>query len=176
MSFRVEVEVRDDERAMVRIRDWSPKALDNVLKALQESAVRLRNKTILQMQRTPRKTGTEYARQFRKNKRTGKRKAFKWHMPSQDGAYPAIDRGGLVRSLIFDTRKEKLEVEFGSSIAKVRGVLSRIGKKKGDPQYPKFLETGTRKMRERPWLEPTLTRESGWIKRRVEQAIQEARP
>ena len=176
MSFRVEVEVRDNERAVARIRDWSPKALANVMKALVLSANRLRNVAITQMQVTPRASMIRHSTGGWVKRRVRRQKGI-YHVPSAPGRYPAIDNSGLVQSLIYNTNKSKLEVEMGSSIAKVRGVLSGVvGKTKGDPQYPKFLETGTSKMKERPWMRPTLDSEMSWIRRRVEQAIQEAKP
>ena len=63
----------------------------------------------------------------------------KKHYPSAPGEPPAIDFGELVRSIMFDVRS--MEIEIGSWA--------------GAP-YAEFLETGTKKMKARPWLDPAV--------------------
>jgi len=69
--------------------------------------------------------------------------------------------------LVIDARQEKLEAEMGSSMARLRG-----GKGKGKRQYPVFLERGTKRMKARPWLKPSVDRERGWIQRTIRRAIE----
>lgn len=63
--------------------------------------------------------------------------------PSLPGEPPAIDEGNLVASITETTSWKGLEV--GSFIAKT--------------PYGKWLETGTKHMWARPWLEPAYTKE-----------------
>jgi len=170
-GFEIDVEVRGGERAVVVLQHLPEDVLKEVRLAMVDAANLLRTKAIRGMQRTP-KTGRQYSRQFRKaRKEGGRRRALKWHTASSPGQYPAIDRGGLVGSLLVDVYGDY--IEMGSAIAKIRK-----GKRKGDPQYPKWLEEGTPEgqMKPRPWLEPTLAAQRGAIKRMIERSVKKAIP
>ena len=64
----------------------------------------------------------------------------KKHFPSKPGSAPAIDRGNLVGSILFD----------------VSGGMMQVGSILNKPPYPKWLEEGTSKMEARPWLRPSV--------------------
>lgn len=59
------------------------------------------------------------------------------HQASAPGEYPKTDKGRLVNSIRTDFRF--LEADIGS-----------------DVNYSQYLETGTKNMRPRPWLQPSL--------------------
>jgi HK97 gp10 family phage protein len=99
---------------------------DEITKRLAMGAIDIRDTIILSMRNTPKK-GRIYKR--------GKKK----HISSSPGNPPAIDRGELVRSITFDVGE--MEVEIGAEA--------------GAP-YASFLETGTKKMEARPFLDPAV--------------------
>lgn len=76
---------------------------------------------------------------MRNTKKSSKTSIGTNHFPSLPEHPPAIDTGELLRSIMFDIRKFEIEV----------GVVA------GAP-YGKFLEFGTKKMKERPFLEPAI--------------------
>ena len=123
----VKVDTREVRKLANEIARSSGAAKQMVMVALVNAAMETRNEMIGSMKGTP-KTGLPYKR--------GK----KTHIASSPGNPPAIDRGGLVRSIIPDVRPANLEVEVGSTIV--------------DPPYPIFLEEGTTKMAARPWIKP----------------------
>lgn len=63
----------------------------------------------------------------------------KWHYPSLPGNFPAIDSGRLISQIKYFNNKDSLEV----------GVMD-------DVPYGKYLEHGTKRMKARPFLIPTL--------------------
>lgn len=99
---------------------------DEVTRELAIGANDIRNTTITEMQTGP-KTGKIY------------KKKSVTHQASAPGQYPAVDSGELLRSIMFDVRS--MEVEVGS--------------KAGAP-YAEYLEFGTKKMKARPWLDPSV--------------------
>ena len=168
-GFEIDVEVRGGERAVVVLHHLPEDIRKEVRLAIVDAANLLRTKAIRGMQRTP-KTGRSYSRQFKKGRtQGGRRRALKWHTASSPGQYPAIDRGGLVASLLVDVYGDY--VEMGSAIARIRK-----GKSKGSVQYPVFLEEGTKRMSARPWLEPTLMASRGAIQRMIRESVKKAIP
>jgi len=109
----------------------------------------MRNFVIDKMTSTPRDTSKSY---------TYGRTAP--HHPSMPGGFPARDSGDLIGSLVLDERPN--ESEMGSNITQ-----SETG---GEP-YPVLLEKGTKKMKARPWLKPTVEEFDDTIERRVKNAI-----
>jgi hypothetical protein len=168
-GFEIDVEVRGGERAVVVLHNLPEDVLKEVRLAMVDAANLLRTKAIRGMQRTP-KTGRRYSRQFGKARKAGgRRRALKWHTASSPGQYPAIDRGGLVASLLVDVYGDY--VQMGSATARIRK-----GKSKGSMQYPIFLEEGTKRMGARPWLEPTLLASRGAIRRMIERSVKKGIP
>lgn len=106
-------------------------------------AVDIRNRIIVSMRRTPRITRPK------KNSVTGSQFGnYNWisggklHIPSSPGYAPAVDTGGLIRSIKMDVRTN--EVEVGSNMSGKKG------------KYPVYLEYGTKNMEARPYLEPAF--------------------
>jgi len=62
------------------------------------------------------------------------------HHPSMPGHPPAVDKGNLISSLVY---------EFGD-------LQVEIGSDQTEPPYPVYLEDGTSKMAARPWLAPAV--------------------
>ena len=98
----------------------------------------------------------EMIRSMRDTSKTGKRykRGKKWHVASSPGKPPAIDTGQLIRSITMDDRLDEIEV----------GVTS------GAPYAP-FLETGTKKMKERPFMKPAIDKEMPKVMFRVRQIV-----
>lgn len=76
------------------------------------------------------------------------------HKASAPGEPPATDEGGLIGSIAVDDRKNQIEV----------------GSEMGAP-YAEFLESGTRTMKPRPFLEPAVNKEASDIESNVMNAI-----
>lgn len=114
------------------VRKYVDKLPDEVLVAVRDSmfaiANTMRNNIILAMRSTP-KAPWSY------------RRGGKIHNPSMPYHAPAIDSGNLINNLIID-RTGKNKVRMGTNI--------------NEPPYPFFLEEGTVKMAERPWMEPEI--------------------
>ena len=68
----------------------------------------------------------------------------KGHHPSVEGYAPAPDSGTLLQSIT-----HSIEVQNGIAKGYVGSILK-------NPEYPKFLEYGTSKMKPRPWLSASL--------------------
>ena len=103
--------------------------LQEIQGVLYDSANSIRTDIVLSMRNTP-KASHYY---MRGNKR---------HYPSQEYKPPAIDSGDLVKSILFDATPTQLVI--GSIIR--------------NPDYPLFLEEGTKHIAKRPWLEPAVYR------------------
>lgn len=78
------------------------------------------------------------------------------HHPSLPGNAPAPDTGTLMRSITHEVREENGEV------------VGVVGSTLRNPDYPKFLEFGTSKMKPRPWLSTAIEKSQNFM----EQAFQ----
>lgn len=83
------------------------------------------------------------------------------HYPSLPNNPPAVDTGTLRRSITFD-------VETDESI-----INGRIGSTVLDPPYGAYLEFGTSRMIQRPWLRPALERNREVIKEHIKEGVRE---
>lgn len=72
------------------------------------------------------------------------------HHPSLPYNPPAVDTGELIRSILFDV--DHMSMEVGSY---------------GGAPYGKWLETGTPRMKPRPWLEPAVSEHADDIIKRI---------
>lgn len=75
----------------------------------------------------------------------------KGHHPSLPGNAPAPDTGTLMRSITHEVRMEGREPT---------GV---VGSTLVNPDYPKYLEYGTSKMKPRPWLSAAIVKSQSFI-------------
>ena len=75
------------------------------------------------------------------------------HHPSIEGNPPAPDSGTLLQSVTHS-------VDVTEQGKKVTGYVGSVLK---NPDYPKYLEFGTSKMRPRPWLITALTKCQDYI-------------
>ena len=73
------------------------------------------------------------------------------HHPSLPGHAPAPDTGTLMRSVTHEVRTDGNEV------------IGVVGSTLRNPDYPKFLEYGTSKMKPRPWLSTAIERSQNFI-------------
>ena len=80
----------------------------------------------------------------------------KGHHPSLPGNAPAPDTGTLMRSIAHEIKQERDEV------------IGNVGSILRNPDYPKFLEFGTSKMKPRPWLSTAIEKSQNFM----EQAFQ----
>ena len=78
------------------------------------------------------------------------------HHTSLPGNAPAPDTGTLMRSITHEVREENGEV------------VGVVGSTLRNPDYPKFLEFGTSKMKPRPWLSTAIEKSQNFM----EQAFQ----
>ena len=76
------------------------------------------------------------------------------HHPSLPGNAPAPDTGTLMRSITHEVREENGEVV---------GVVGVVGSTLRNPDYPKFLEFGTSKMKPRPWLSTAIEKSQNFM-------------
>ena len=73
------------------------------------------------------------------------------HHPSLPGNAPAPDTGTLMRSITHEVKQEGNEV------------IGLVGSTLRNPDYPKFLEYGTSKMKPRPWLSTALEKSHSFM-------------
>lgn len=73
------------------------------------------------------------------------------HHPSLPGNAPAPDTGTLMRSITHEIRQESDEV------------IGIVGSTLRNPDYPKFLEFGTSKMKPRPWLSTAIEKSQNFM-------------
>lgn len=83
------------------------------------------------------------------------------HYPSLPNNPPAVDTGTLRRSITFDVETDE---------SKVTG---RVGSTILDPPYGAYLEFGTSRMIQRPWLRPALERNREVIKEHIKEGVRE---
>lgn len=75
----------------------------------------------------------------------------KGHHPSLPGNAPAPDTGTLMRSITHEIKQERDEV------------IGIVGSTLRNPDYPKFLEFGTKKMKPRPWLSTAIEKSQNFM-------------
>jgi len=114
-----------------------------VIEELDDIALDMRNYIIDGMTNTKKST-------------VGVKRGRRMHYPSMPGHMPARDRGELISRVTYDRSFNKIE----------------IGAEAGAP-YAKFLESGTNKMEERPFLQPTVDHFSPDIENRLWKKIKE---
>lgn len=73
------------------------------------------------------------------------------HHPSLPGNAPAPDTGTLMRSITHEIKQERDEV------------IGIVGSTLRNPDYPKFLEFGTSKMKPRPWLSTAIEKSQNFM-------------
>ena len=84
----------------------------------------------------------------------------KKHHPSFAGNPPAPDTGALMRSVT-----HSVENENGQAVGYVGSILS-------NPDYPRYLEYGTSKMKPRPWLKTALIKCQDFIAKASKEILQ----
>lgn len=85
----------------------------------------------------------------------------KLHYPSVPGNPPAVDGGDLKRSITFSVTEEDTRI------------IGRVGSTQRDPPYGFYLEFGTSRMAERPWLRPAMARNKEVIIETLREAVRE---
>ena len=73
------------------------------------------------------------------------------HHPSMPGHAPSPDSGTLMRSVTHEVKVE------GNEVVGLVGSILR------NPDYPKYLEYGTSKMKPRPWLSTAIEKSHNFI-------------
>lgn len=138
-KLKITSELKGHKVLVSKINNLPKKMLNALKQTLEIGAINIRNNIIRSMQETSR------APWF--YKRGNKR-----HYPSAPYNPPAIDGGGLVRSILVDARDD--EIEVGAQM-----------------EYAPYLEDGTEKMKERPFLEPAYEEEIPKIKKNILDSI-----
>jgi hypothetical protein len=130
---------------------------EGIQRALDKSALTVRNFALRSIER-----GNRSGRTYEQGKwygRGGGTGVFKrtnpTHKASAAGEFPKTDTGFLVKNF---------HIVSGNKLTRTIGVGSRV-------QYAKWLEQGTRTMRARPYLVPSLEHSRPAIKRFFEQEI-----
>jgi hypothetical protein len=143
--FETDIKIDNELKTLSnRLGDGIPKQLIGDLEdELVVAGNDIRNRIIEGMQDTP-KTGTIYT------KKGGRR-----HIASSPGNFPAVDTGDLISNIVVDETRKGVEV--GSILL--------------DPPVGSILEDGTRNMKKRPWMEPTIDEISPVIEFNIQEAL-----
>lgn len=83
----------------------------------------------------------------------------KLHYPSLPNNPPAVDTGTLRRSITFSVVEEESRI------------IGRVGSTLMNPPYGFYLEFGTSRMIERPWLRPAMARNKDVIIETLREAV-----
>ena len=130
------------------------KALEKKVKDVDEGSVRFVRVTCQEVERTAksimRDSPVNMAVSYGKKK----------HHPSFAGNPPAPDTGALMRSVT-----HSVENENGQAVGYVGSILS-------NPDYPRYLEYGTSKMKPRPWLKTALIKCQDFIAKASREILQ----
>ena len=143
--MKASIDARDFLRKLERMKNYSP------LEKVVGQACGIVQKDI---QESMRDTPTQSIGYHTYNKKV-------LHYPSLPNNPPAVDTGTLRRSITFD-------VETDESI-----INGRIGSTVLDPPYGAYLEFGTSRMIQRPWLRPALERNQEVIKEHIREGVRE---
>ena len=106
--------------------------------------------------------GTGSGRTYRRGK------SGKVHTASAPGQPPARDTGILTSSVSYDVKVKGPVVtgRIGPDVDKIKGRA-----KTSDPEYGLYLELGTRNMKRRPWLVPSVIKATPRIIRILRKAV-----
>ena len=143
--MKASVDARDFLRKLERMKNYSP------LEKIVGQVCGIVQKDIMESMRD---TPTQSVGYHTYNKKI-------LHYPSLPNNPPAVDTGTLRRSITFDV---------GTDESKVTG---RIGSTILDPPYGAYLEFGTSRMIQRPWLRPALERNREVIKENIKEGVRE---
>ena len=143
--MKASVDARDFLRKLERMKNYSP------LEKVVGQACGIVQKDIMESMRD---TPTQSVGYHTYNKKV-------LHYPSLPNNPPAVDTGTLRRSITFDV---------GTDENKVTG---RVGSTILDPPYGAYLEFGTSRMIQRPWLHPALERNREVIKEHIKEGVRE---
>lgn len=143
--MKASVDARDFLRKLERMKNYSP------LEKVVGQACGIVQKDIMESMRD---TPTQSVGYHTYNKKI-------LHYPSLPNNPPAVDTGTLRRSITFDVETDE---------SKVTG---RVGSTILDPPYGAYLEFGTSRMIQRPWLRPALERNREVIKENIKEGVRE---
>lgn len=143
--MKASVDARDFLRKLERMKNYSP------LEKVVGQACGIVQKDIMESMRD---TPTQSVGYHTYNKKI-------LHYPSLPNNPPAVDTGTLRRSITFDVETDE---------SKVTG---RVGSTILDPPYGAYLEFGTSRMIQRPWLRPALERNREVIKEHIKEGVRE---
>lgn len=143
--MKASVDAKDFLRKLERMKNYSP------LEKVVGQACGIVQKDIMESMRD---TPTQSVGYHTYNKKI-------LHYPSLPNNPPAVDTGTLRRSITFDVETDE---------SKVTG---RVGSTILDPPYGAYLEFGTSRMIQRPWLRPALERNREVIKEHIKEGVRE---
>lgn len=143
--MKASVDAKDFLRKLERMKNYSP------LEKVVGQACGIIQKDIMESMRD---TPTQSVGYHTYNKKI-------LHYPSLPNNPPAVDTGTLRRSITFDVETDE---------SKVTG---RVGSTILDPPYGAYLEFGTSRMIQRPWLRPALERNREVIKEHIKEGVRE---
>ena len=119
-------------------------------KAIKLCCEKVRSDIQYNMSHTPRDSSKNY---YTNNKSIP-------HHPSWPYNPPAPDTGNLRESIRYEVKNESREI-YGI-----------VGSTQKDPPYAFYLEYGTSKMIERPWLRPAMRQNSEFIRSVISKSVQ----
>lgn len=143
--MKASVDAKDFLRKLERMKNYSP------LEKVVGQACGIIQKDIMESMRD---TPTQSVGYHTYNKK-------ELHYPSLPNNPPAVDSGDLRRSITFTVKTEENKV------------IGRVGSTKNDPPYGAYLEFGTSRMIQRPWLRPALERNREVIKEHIREGVRE---
>ena len=143
--MKASIDARDFLRKLERMKNYSP------LEKVVGQACGIVQKDIMESMRD---TPTQSVGYHSYNKKV-------LHYPSLPNNPPAVDSGDLRRSITFTVETEENKV------------IGRVGSTKLDPPYGAYLEFGTSRMIQRPWLRPALERNREVIKENIKEGVRE---
>lgn len=143
--MKASVDAKDFLRKLERMKNYSP------LEKVVGQACGIIQKDIMESMRD---TPTQSVGYHTYNKKI-------LHYPSLPNNPPAVDSGTLKRSITFNVETDE---------SKVTG---RVGSTILDPPYGAYLEFGTSRMIQRPWLKPALERNREVIKEHIKEGVRE---
>lgn len=125
MSFQIKAEIKGNQKFQKRIEEIAQKSEDLFVDSLERMAIAIHSEAIKNIAKVSR------------GKKVTRYKPKRDHVVSKPKGPPNTDRGRLVGSIRWQ-------------IDRVAGILQV-----GSPlKYALYLELGTKRMTERPWLEP----------------------
>lgn len=134
------------------LKERMPVLKDNLEKSIKLCCQQVRSDVQKSMSETPRNMAKSY---YTNNK-------TKAHHPSLPENPPAVDTGRLRGSINYEVSRDSGNEVYGI-----------VGTTQFNPPYGRWLEFGTSKMVERPWLRPAMRKNNDFIRASITKTVKE---